>query len=265
MKNKVLLIIPCYNVEKTIKKALGNISKKNLGEVSEILIINNRSTDNTLKLIQKIKLNIKKNLSIINNNDNYGLGGSLKIGFMHAIENKFDFVIIVHSDEQGNTDKILGNFFTNINKNKEVDFYMASRFINESKITGYSKVRILGNYFFNFITFLLTTVKLSDSGCGIIAIKTKTLKRVNFLDLSDNFYFNPQLNVYLGRLNGILKKDIPIEWKDSEIPSNLKIISYIYGLLKFLFSVFFKGTSKKPMDAADIKSFKRKYIYKLIK
>ena len=59
--------------------------------------------------------------------------------------------------------------------------------------------------------------------------------------------------------------DIPIEWKDSEIPSNLKIISYVYGLVKFLVRVFFKGTATKLIDEKDIQSFKKKYKYNLIK
>ena len=266
MKLKVLVIIPCYNVEKTIINALGNISNNISKNITEILAINNQSTDKTLQILKKIKLSnekYKENLKILNNDNNYGLGGSLKIGFMYALEKKFDYLIIIHSDEQGNTNKILNNFFKNIFKYKDIDFFMASRFIKGSQIMGYSKVRILGNYFFNFMTFILTKVKLSDSGCGIVAIKTRLLKKVNFISLSDNFYFNPQLNIYLGRATGIRRMDIPLEWKDAEIPSNLKILTYIHGLLKFLLTFFIKGPNRVKFNKQVIMEFKKKYTFNL--
>ena len=99
MKKNLLIFIPSYNVEKFIKKVLYSIPKNLLKTNKvEILIINDCSTDNTLKIISSYK-----NLQIIlniTNKLNCGYGGVQKIGFDYAIKNNFDIVAMLHGDGQ---------------------------------------------------------------------------------------------------------------------------------------------------------------------
>ena len=54
MNKKLLILIPSYNVEKFIKKVLYSIPKKLLKTNKvELLIVNDASTDNTLKILKK--------------------------------------------------------------------------------------------------------------------------------------------------------------------------------------------------------------------
>ena len=155
----------------------------------KIIVIDNQSTDDTFEKIKSIKKknqNLKNKIILAQNKNNYGLGGSLKNAFIFSILNKFDYSIIIHSDEQGESETILSQFIQQIEKNPNIDFFMASRFIKESKLEGYSKIRIIGNLFFNFLTYILTRVKLTDSGCGIIAVKTEILKSHKVAGYSEN-------------------------------------------------------------------------------
>jgi glycosyltransferase involved in cell wall biosynthesis len=59
MVTSLSIILLCYNEEKNIEKDINNIKKNILNKVknSEIIIINDHSTDLTLKILNKIKFN----------------------------------------------------------------------------------------------------------------------------------------------------------------------------------------------------------------
>jgi len=69
-KPKISVIIPMYNCEKTIKSSLNSVQYQNISNI-EIILINDFSTDNTSKIVEKI---IKKDqrIKIINNHRNMG-------------------------------------------------------------------------------------------------------------------------------------------------------------------------------------------------
>ena len=74
---KLSVIIPCYNSEYYISNNLNKIytflKKKKLK--SEIVCINDGSTDNTLLILKKLKK--KFNIKIINNKNNIGKSFSI--------------------------------------------------------------------------------------------------------------------------------------------------------------------------------------------
>ena len=87
---KIGILIPCYNVQISIKDVLTSLSDKVLKNIDTVLAVDNCSTDNTLQTLNKIKSsksNVGKKLVIIKNSQNYGLGGSQKIGYRYFIEN----------------------------------------------------------------------------------------------------------------------------------------------------------------------------------
>ena len=100
-KDKILVFIPVYNCEKQISRVLSQFESEVYKYIDEIIIVNNLSTDNTVGaarnyLYEHPKLNCK----ILNNNHNYNLGGSHKVAFNYALEHGFDYVIVLHGDDQ---------------------------------------------------------------------------------------------------------------------------------------------------------------------
>ena len=51
---KIGVLIPCYNVEKTIYDALNSFSNRTWDEIDLMLLIDNCSTDSTIKLIKNL-------------------------------------------------------------------------------------------------------------------------------------------------------------------------------------------------------------------
>ena len=55
--NKILLFIPCFNCEKQIHRVLDSLNSEIFKLVNEIILIDNRSNDNTLNVIKKFIIN----------------------------------------------------------------------------------------------------------------------------------------------------------------------------------------------------------------
>ena len=91
MKNEtfVSVVVPCFNEAKNIEKTyktLRNAFKKNFIKKFQIVFIDDKSNDETLKKLKNIKIKDKK-IIILKNKINLGLGGSLNKGFAKSIGN----------------------------------------------------------------------------------------------------------------------------------------------------------------------------------
>ena len=149
--NKILLFTPMYNCEKQITRVLGQMTKEMGNYITEWIVVNNRSTDNgeqaVIDYLNTHDMPIK--VTLLRNEENYGLGGSHKVAFQYAIRNGFDYIIVLHGDDQGR----LSDFMPLIESKKyeNYDCCLGARFMKGSKLIGYNKIRIWGNYGFNFL------------------------------------------------------------------------------------------------------------------
>lgn len=94
MLNKPLvsIIMPTFNSEKTILNSIHSILAQDY-QNWELIIIDDHSSDSTMDLINNLKdLRIK----VINNNQNYGVGISRKIGFLNSIG---QYIAFIDSDD----------------------------------------------------------------------------------------------------------------------------------------------------------------------
>ena len=263
--NKIGIFIPCYNVEKTIRKVFDSISPEIFAKVNEILTIDNCSKDNTVSILKDLQTNkdFGKKLVILKNAENYGLGASQKIAYQYFIEHQFTHFIIIHGDHQGDDNEILTFFFDTFQKDPDVDLIFASRFHPQANISKYNGLKRIGNHFFNFLTYLLTGHKMSDAGSGIMFIRTEILKQIPFLHLTNSFQFNPELNILLFNIKNLKIKNIPLNWGDSEIGSNVRSVEYCWTLLWILIKYRInKSLFKKPNNEVfgdKIKEFQPKF------
>ena len=77
---KISVLMPVYNCEKFLKKAIDSILNQTFDNF-EYIIINDGSTDNTLNIIKSYK---DKRIKIINNSKNLGISRSLNKGIRQA-------------------------------------------------------------------------------------------------------------------------------------------------------------------------------------
>ena len=97
-KNNLAIIIPVFNEQDIIEKVINDwlfVAKKFDGF---IIVINDGSSDNSLKILNKISK--KNNRLRVINKKNSGHGPSVYTGYKIALKKKFNFIFQVDSDDQ---------------------------------------------------------------------------------------------------------------------------------------------------------------------
>ena len=207
--------------------------------INEIVVVNNRSTDNGEKVVLDYIKN-KKNkvkITLLRNSDNYNLGGSHKVAFSYAKKKKYDYLIVLHGDDQGNIHDLLPMLESKEYKN--YDCLLGSRFMRGSKLIGYSKFRTFGNRVYNIIFSIVLGKKISDLGSGLNMYNTKIYKDEYYIKYPDKLTFNCYM-LFASKSYNQTTKFFPISWREDDQVSNVKMMSQALITLKIAIRYFFQ-------------------------
>ena len=230
MREKILVFIPGYNCEKQIVRVLKQFDENVLKHIEEIIYVNNRSTDNTEKVVLDYKKEHKElPVKVLRNDANYNLGGSHKVAFNYALKNKFDYVIVLHGDDQGDIHDLLP--YLENEEYKKFDCLLGSRFLKGSKLKGYSKFRIFGNRVFNIIYSMCIGKNIKDLGSGLNMYNTKILENNFYHKFPDRLTFNCCM-LFAADYYKQTTKFFPITWREEDQISNVKMFSQAKITLK---------------------------------
>lgn len=230
MKDKILVFIPGYNCEKQIVRVLKQFDKNVLKYIDEIIFVNNRSTDNTEKAVLNYKKeNTKLPIKVLRNDENYNLGGSHKVAFNYALKNKYDYLIVLHGDDQGDIHDLLP--YLENGEYRKFDCLLGSRFLKDSKLKGYSKFRIFGNRVFNIIYSMCIGKKIKDLGSGLNMYNTKIFENDFYHKFPDRLTFNCCM-LFAADYYKQTIKFFPITWREEDQISNVKMFSQAKITLK---------------------------------
>ncbi len=95
--SKVSIIVPVYNSEKYLDKCLKSLINQTLKDI-EIVLVNDGSTDNSVKIIEKY---LKDERIKLFNKENGGQASARNLGLTKA---KSDYIIFIDSDDYVNKD-----------------------------------------------------------------------------------------------------------------------------------------------------------------
>lgn len=165
--DKILILIPCYNEEKNIFRCLKNITELNNKKIKKILLIDDGSTDNTVKIASTFK-----NVSIHQHSSNKGLGAAVREGLKLTKNFDVNLVVKIDADCQHDPKDIL-EIIKPITNDK-YDLVYGNR---KKKIKYRMPIlRRLGNICFSKLMKFLTSWDIEDSQPGIFAIRKKYIK-----------------------------------------------------------------------------------------
>ena len=203
---KYMIFIPAYYAETTIESVIDRIPEDVLQEVTEILIQDDASQDNTYLIAQQIaKTNAK--VVAVQNEKNLGYGGTLKKAYLYAIEKGFEAVIMVHGDGQLPPESIQ-DVLTPI-CNQQADIVLGSRILGDPLGGGMPVYKYWANKFLNSLMNYSLKQKLTDYHTGYVAITTHALKIIDIGTCEDGHEITPEILIKAIRA-GLVVMDVPV-------------------------------------------------------
>ena len=231
--DRILLFIPAYNCEKQIVRVLDGLGPAEMAFITKVLVVNNRSTDNTEQaVLDYMHAHANMPITLLRNRENYGLGGSHKVAFSYAIDHGYDYVIVLHGDDQGS----IADFIPVLAKGyyRKHDCVLGARFMPGSKLEGYSAFRTFGNIVYNFIFAFVLRRRIYDLGSGLNMYSVDMLKSRFYERFRDDLMFN-YLMIMAAEYYGHDFRFYPISWREDDQVSNVKMANQavkVLGMLK---------------------------------
>ena len=176
--------MPAYNAEKTLEETYNEVP---FDIVDEVVIVDDKSTDNTIEVAEKIGIK-----HIVAHDENKGYGGNQKSCYNKALELNADIVVMLHPDYQYTP--MLIQAMAGIIANDVYPVMLASRILGNGALKGGMPVyKYIANRFLTLFQNILINQKLSEYHSGFRAFSRKVLENINFNANSDDFVFDNQM------------------------------------------------------------------------
>ena len=161
MNKKLSIIVPVYNEVKTILIILNKLKKLTLSDnfFSEIIIVDDKSTDGTVELLKKFK-NKNPKVKLILKNQNKGKGHSQKIAKKYVTGK---YIIVQDADLEYDPNDINKLLKIAINQNR--DFVIGYRNLKTSIVHPYFYFRELAVNLLTLLMNILYRTKIKDCAC----------------------------------------------------------------------------------------------------
>lgn len=237
---RILLFIPAYRCEEQIARVIAQIDQHTAGYISEVIVIDNGSPDRTVAVASEALAKISVAGRVLRNVGNYNLGGSQKVAFEYAIQNGFDYAVILHGDDQADLHDLVPVLSAGIHR--QYDALLGSRFMKGSRLEGYSGLRTLGNIVFNIMFSLASGRWITDLGSGLNMYRVEALKSRFYLRFADALTFN-YFMVLAHMAMRWRVKFFPISWREEDQSSNVRLVRQTLRLFSILGLYVFRRRS----------------------
>lgn len=181
---KVIVVLPAYNAEKTLKRTYDEIPFE---IVDDVVLVDDFSKDNTSEVGRQIGIR-----HVIRHEKNKGYGGNQKTCYDKALELGGDIVIMLHPDYQY-TPKLIPTM-CEIIASGLYPAVLGSRILGKGALKGGMP---LYKYIFNRCLTLSQNIimnqKLSEYHTGYRAFSGEVLRAIKYHNNSDDFVFDNQM------------------------------------------------------------------------
>ena len=221
---KLSVIIPVYNEPKTVGEIIRQVKAVKSFD-KEIIVVNDGSTDETIKVIKVIK-----DITIISHKKNQGKGAAIRTGIAKAAG---DYLLVQDADLEYDPQDIL-TMLDPIAKGKAEVVY-GSRFTGQRRNMFFW--HWIGNQFLTLVTNILYNTTLSDMETCYKLMPTRLAKTLNLQ--AKHFEFEPEVTAKILK-KGIRIWEVPISYAGREYHEGKKIswkdsLPAMWTLIKYRF------------------------------
>jgi glycosyltransferase involved in cell wall biosynthesis len=233
MNPRVLIFIVAYNHENLIEGVLDRIPSALAEYETEILIIDDASSDRTFETAVNYKKEKKPpfGITVLVNPENQRYGGNQKIGFHYAIENGFDALALVHGDGQY-APEALPELLAPILAG-EADGVMGSRMATRFGALkgGMPFYKFIGNKILTTYQNFMLGTDLYEFHTGYRLYAVDALKRIPFDLATNEFHYDNEIFIQM-HLSGMRVKELPIDTFYGDEVCHVDGFYYAWDLVK---------------------------------
>ena len=234
MPLKLSVIIPCCNEQNRFQNGFNHYSSylKTQNYSWELILVNDGSTDKTLKLmLQNVKKN--KKIKIISYPKNQGKGYAIVQGIKKAKGKYILFSDLDHSVPIETIDLFFKYF------DKGFDAVIGSRRVKGARLlVRQSKLREFLGKGFTFLARCLIDPRIKDATCGFKAFEKETAKKIFSKITIYDWAFDAEL-LFLCKKFKIDYVQAPVSWSDvkgSKVSVAKDVLRSFIGLLQIRFN-----------------------------
>ncbi|MCM8778967.1 MAG: glycosyltransferase family 2 protein [Candidatus Omnitrophica bacterium] len=203
------IVIPAYNEENrlpnTLRKIKDYVERKNFR--SEIIVVDDGSTDRTIEVIQKLDI---PNLKIVSNSTNQGKGAAVKRGVLAA---RGEYILFTDADNSTPIEE-LEKFLHRLGKDK---ILIGSRYLKGSKIMiKQPKFRIIIGRLGNYLIQKILPIGIKDTQCGFKLFPRMAAQEIFPRQRVKLFGFDFEI-LTIAKILGYKIEEIPVIWINSPV------------------------------------------------
>ncbi len=223
LNKKLIVIMPAYNAEKTLRQTYEELPHE---YVDEVILVDDASRDHTSRLAQEL------GIKTIIHPENRGYGGNQKTCYREALAHGADIVVMVHPDYQYSPRLVTA--MASMIASGHYDAVLGSRILGGGALKGGMPLyKYIANRFLTLVENIAIGVKLSEYHTGFRAFTRKVLETLPLNENSDDFVFDSEMlvqTVYFGFSIGELS--CPTRYfKEASSINFRRSVKYGFGVL----------------------------------
>jgi 2-polyprenyl-3-methyl-5-hydroxy-6-metoxy-1,4-benzoquinol methylase len=220
---QVHVVLPAYNAVRTIPDV---VSEMPVDAADRALLIDDFSPDETATVA------FEYGLDVLRHPANRGYGGSQKTGYVRALRDGAEVIVMVHADNQydpGLVAEMAAPILAG-----EADIVIGSRLLDDRAIAGgMPRWKWLGNRLLTEIENRAFGVRFSEYHTGYRAFSAEFLRSIPFLRNSDDFVFDQEIFAQM-LARGARVREIPIPTRYFHEASSVDLVTSLRYAFKTL-------------------------------
>jgi glycosyltransferase involved in cell wall biosynthesis len=233
MRNKLSVVIPVFNEEKTLSEVVKKVlSAEILSKTLEIIIVDDCSSDSTWEIAKDLKENDPR-IKIIRHEINLGKGASLRTGFSESCGE----IVLVQDGDLEYDPKDYPSLLKPILEEK-ADVVYGSRFRSNHETRVLYFWHRIANGILTLCSNMFTNLNLTDMETGYKVFRKDILDKIVLQE--DRFGIEPEITAKIAQLAGIRIYEIGISYSGRTYAEGKKIglkdaFRAIYAIIKYGF------------------------------
>jgi glycosyltransferase involved in cell wall biosynthesis len=185
LNRKLIVIMPAYNAERTLRQTYEELPHE---YVDEVILVDDASKDETAQAARELGIRTIIHL------ENRGYGGNQKTCYREALRHGADIVVMVHPDYQYSPRLVAA--MASMIASGHYDVVLGSRILGGAALKGGMPLyKYIANRFLTLVENMALGVKLSEYHTGFRAFTREVLETLPLEENSDDFVFDSEMLV----------------------------------------------------------------------